>query len=280
MRIVTKTASRQSTYDLADIIDAYVPKNKHHGHLTKNKISMAAAKNVWESSHQVHDCLVDAFEAVEVVQPSEALLLCKTSQSWAQWMDNTFVDPMVASEVIEVLSPKLQEEVVAQKCELQQNHLKANENDKALQDLLKLKYRNEAPKSEFAKLRKNVLDGTYSSISRKEKFQTMQEKVDASNIKLKTAKEKKVALRLHVDVMQLTLSFAKSALENKTIDLVRFEFKFDSLRNYTNPRRQCVWRVCFPLTINIRARYNAYSTILWICNKQWTSKQLKIWQRI
>lgn len=49
----------------------------------------------------------------------------------------------------------------------------------------------------------------------------MQKKVYALDIKLCSTKAEVVAVRLDVDVIQMTLSFLETALENKNNDMIR-----------------------------------------------------------
>lgn len=100
-----------------------------------------------------------------------------------------------------MLPCKLQVEVEEQRLELQQYNLKAQENNKASEDLLEPKNRNEALDFELVQLRKDVLDGTFASTFREGEGQAIYEKVDALNFKLYSAKGEVVALRLDVDVI-------------------------------------------------------------------------------
>lgn len=86
--------------------------------------------------------------------------------------------------------------------------------------MLKLKYKNATLEVELAQLNKKVLNGKLASSSTGRNVQSMEEKVDALKIKLNNAKAEVVALPLDVEVIQMTLSSAKSTLETENDDFV------------------------------------------------------------
>ena len=227
--VKTKKTCMQTSYPNADIPDTYVAEDKVREALRPDVITVATACDVQEPSSQGNARPVVTLEALPVVEPSGALLVGETSQSQAQWTDDTFEDPKVALEGLKVLSRNLQAEVEEQKRELKQYDLKDKENEKLLEDLAELKRKNEALESEVAQLRKDILDGTFASNPREGEVHALQEKVDALNMELDRTKAEAVALRLDVDAMQLALSSAERTLENRNNDLSNYRAQIREL---------------------------------------------------
>ena len=217
--VVTKSKSSRTAYPHADIPDTYDAHHEDHEAVRSDTVSAVSAGNLQEPRAEVNAPLIIALEGVQAVEPPGVTLVGETSERQTQWTDDTFEDPKVALEGLKVLSRNLQAEVEEHKRELQQYDLKAKENDSALAHLAELKLKNDALESELTQLRKDVIDGTFASTSREGEVQTLQDMVDASNMELANAKAEAVALRLDVEVMQMTLSAAESALENRSNDL-------------------------------------------------------------
>lgn len=116
-----------------------------------------------------------------------------------------------------------------QKRELEHYDLNSQENDNALQALVKLRRKNEPLESKVAQLRKDVHHGTFASSSTEGNVQSMQEEVDALNSKLINLTAEVVAVCLGVEVIQMSLSSAETTLENKNADLVRCQAQIGKL---------------------------------------------------
>lgn len=128
-----------------------------------------------------------------------------------------------------MFSCKVQLKVEEQKRELEHYDLNSQENDNALQALVKLRRKNEPLESKVAQLRKDVHHGTFASSSTEGNVQSMQEEVDALNSKLINLTAEVVAVCLGVEVIQMSLSSAETTLENKNADLVRCQAQIGKL---------------------------------------------------